>query len=347
MQWRTRAKSLITLGTKNLGRRSVGTGAGAFAQAGMAVVVAASSSLFTMQARAQEFPQKPVRIVVGPGPDIVARLLGQHFTEAWGQQTLVDPRPGGGGVIAAELVAKSPADGYTLLLGSASYTINAVLQPGPTDLLRDFAAVAFAASSPFVLLVHPSLPVRTLAELVALARTRPGQINYASSGNGTPPHLAGELFKSAAKLNLVHIPYKSAAPAVIDVVAGQVQMMFGIASVAVPQMQAGKLRGLAVTSRARSRLVPDLPTFAESGLPEFEVIGWNGLLAPAATPRAVIARLNAESMNALGKPDWQARLVAAGYEPATSNTPEQFTEYLRMEVAKWTKLVRDTGMKVD
>ncbi len=297
---------------------------------------------------AQEFPQKPIRIVVGPGPDVVGRLLGAQFTETWGQQTVIDPRPGGGGVIAAELVAKAPADGHTLLLGSAAYTINAVLQPGSTDLMRDFTPVAFAASSPFVLLVHPSLPVKSAAEFVALARKRPGQINYASSGNGTPPHLAGELFKSSAKIDLVHVPYKSAGPAIIDAVAGHVQMMFGIASVAVPQMQGGKLRGLAVTSRERSRLAPELPTLAEAaGLPGFEVIGWNGLLAPAATPRAVVGRLNAESMRALAKPEFQAKLIAAGYEPGAPNTPEQFVEYMRGEIARWTKLVKETGMKVD
>lgn len=312
-----------------------------------AACVMASLALACTPVMAQDYPQKPVRIVVGPGPDIVARLLGQHFTETWGQQTLVEPRPGGGGVIAAETVARSIPDGYTLLLGSASYTINAVLQPGPVDLLRDFAAVAFVASSPFVLLVHPSLPVRSVKELIALARTRPGQLSYASSGNGTPPHLAAELFKSSAKVDVLHVPYKSAGPAMLDIVAGNVQMMFGIASIAMPQVQTGKLRGLAVTSRGRSRLAPDLQALAETDLPGFEVIGWNGLLAPAATPAAVIARLNAESMSALGQPKWQARLVAAGYEPAATNTPAGFSEQLRLEVAKWAKLVKETGMRID
>jgi tripartite-type tricarboxylate transporter receptor subunit TctC len=299
------------------------------------------------QAAAQDFPQKPIRIVVGPGPDIVGRLLGQHYTEAWGQQVLIDPRPGGGGVIAAEIVARAPADGYSLLLSSAAYTINAVLQPGSTDLLRDFAPVVFAASSPFVLMVHPSLPVRTTLELIALARKRPGQINYASSGNGTPPHLAGELFKSMAKVDLVHVPYKSAAPAIMDAVSGQVQAIFGIASVAMPQVLSGKLRGLAVSSRERSRLAPDFPTLNESGLPGFEVIGWNGLMAPAATPRPVVTRLNGEALVALKQPQFQAKLVGAGYEPAAPNTPEQFGEQVRAEVAKWAKLVKDTGMRVD
>ena len=315
------------------------------AMAGMAALACTAAGV--PAAVAQEFPQKAIRIVVGPGPDIVGRMLGQHYTEAWGQPTVIDPRPGGGGVIAAELVAKAPPDGYSLLLSSAAYTINAVLQPGSTDLLRDFAPVVFAASSPFVLMVHPSLPVRSTAELIALARKRPGQINYASSGNGTPPHLAGELFKSMAKVDMVHIPYKSAGPAIMDTVGGQVQAVFGIASVAMPQVLSGKLRGLAVSSRERSRLAPDIPTLNETGLPGFEVIGWNGLMAPVATPRAIVAKLNAEALAALKQPQFQAKLVGAGYEPAAPNTPEQFSEQVRAEVAKWAKLVKETGMRVD
>lgn len=325
-------------------RRSAATGY-SLAAAGLAALM--GTALHVPHGLAQEFPQKAIRIVVGPGPDIVARLLGQHYTEAWGQPVVIDPRPGGGGVIAAEIVAKAPPDGYSLLLASASYTINAVLQPGSTDLLRDFAPVVFAASAPFVLMVHPSLPVRSTADLIALARKRPGQVNYASSGNGTPPHLAGELFKSMAKVDMVHIPYKSAAPAIMDTVGGQVQAVFGIASVAMPQVLSGKLRGLAVSSRERSRLASDIPTLNETGLPGFEVIGWNGLMAPAATPRAIITRLNAEALVALKQPQFQAKLVGAGYEPAAPNTPEQFGEQVRAEVAKWAKLVKETGMRVD
>jgi tripartite-type tricarboxylate transporter receptor subunit TctC len=316
-----------------------------------AVVMATPGALLACAlatvAVAQDFPARPIRVIVGPGPDIVARLLGQHYTEAWGQQVVVEPRTGGGGVIAAEAVAKAAPDGYTLLLCSASYTINSVLQPATTNVLRDFAPVVFAASSPFVLMVHPALPARSLPDLIALARSRPGQLNYASSGNGTPPHLAGELFKWMAKIDVAHIPYKAAGPAIIDTVGGQVQMIFAISSVAMPQVLAGKLRGLAVSSRERSRLAPDLPTLAESGLPGFEVIGWNGLVAPAATPRAVIGRLNGEALAALRQPSFQARLVAAGYEPAAPNTPEQFGEQMRAEIAKWTMLVKETGMKVD
>jgi tripartite-type tricarboxylate transporter receptor subunit TctC len=296
---------------------------------------------------AQEFPAKPIRIIVGPGPDIVARIFGQKFTEAWGQQAVVDTRPGGGGTIAAELVAKAAPDGYTLLLASAAYTINAVLQPSSFDLIRDFSAVAFCASAPFILVVNPSLPVRSVQEIIALAKSKPGQINYASSGNGTPPHLAGELFKSMAHINIVHVPYKNAAPALVDVVGGQVQMMFAITSISLGQVQAGKVRGLGVTSAQRSPLAPDLPTLAESGLPGYEVIGWNGLLAPAGTPRAVVSKINAEVQRSLQQPDVLQRLKGSAYDPAAANTPEQFAEYIRLEIAKWTKLVKETGMKVD
>jgi len=298
-------------------------------------------------ASAQEFPAKPIRVVVGPGPDIVARLFGQRFTDAWGQQVIVETRPGGGGTIAAETVAKAPPDGYTLLLSSASYTINAVLQPGGHDIVRDFTAVGLCVTAPFILIVHPSLPARTVSELVALARARPGQINYASSGNGTPPHLAAELFKSMARVNLVHVPYKNAGPALIDVVAGQVEVMFAITSISLPQVQAGKVRGLAVTTLKRSVLAPDLPTVTESGLPGFEVIGWNGFNAPAGAPRAAVARLNAEITRSLKQPELVARLRTTVYDPASEFTPEQFQDFMKREIAKWAKVVKESGARVD
>src|SRR3954469_5475215 len=245
----------------------------------VAVLIFASACI-----HAQEFPSKPIRVIVGPGPDIVARIMGQKFTEAWGQQIVIDPRPAAGGVVAAEAVAKAPPDGYTLLLSSASYPINAALQIGTTDVIKDFSAVALAGSAPFILMVHPSLPVKTMDELIALAKKRPGQINFASSGTGTPPHLAGEMFKMAAGINLVHVPYKGAGQAMIDLVGGQVQMAFAIVSAAMPQVQAGKVRALGVSSPQPSPLAPDLPTLSQSGLRGFDVKGWNGFVAPAGTP---------------------------------------------------------------
>jgi len=295
-------------------------------------------------ANAQEFPVKPIRIIVGPGPDIVARMFGQKFTEAWGHQTIVEQRPGGGGVIAMEMVAKSPADGYTLLLSSASYTINAVLQPGPIDLIRDFASIALCATSPFILSVHPSVPAKSVKELIALAKARPGQLVYASSGNGTPPHLAGEMFKSMAKVDILHVPYKFAGPALIDVVSGQVQIMWPIMSIALPQVQAGKLRGLGVSTRERTRLAPQLPTIAESGLPGYEIIGWNGLAVPAKTPAAIVNKLNQEMVRVINRPDVKEQLFNSGVEPVGS-TPAQFAATIKSETARLGKLVKDVGIR--
>lgn len=296
---------------------------------------------------ARSFPDKPLRMIVGPGPDIVARLVGQKLTDAWGQQVIVETRPGGGGAIASEMVAKATPDGYTMLLASASYTINSVLQPRLFNLAKDFSPVVLCASAPFVLLTHPSVAAQTVQELVALAKARPGQLLYASSGNGTPPHLAGELFKSMAGVNIVHVPYKNAAPALIDVLAGQVPMMFAITSIALGQVQSGKLRGLGVSSAQRTPLAPTLPTIAESGLPGYEIIGWNGLLAPAGTPRAVVVKMNAEVSRALKQPELVQRLSSAFYDTAAANTPDQFSTYIRLEIAKWAKLVKETGTKVD
>ena len=298
-------------------------------------------------ASAQEFPVRPVRVIVGPGPDIVARIMGQKFTEAWGQQVIIDTRPAAGGAIAADAVAKSAPDGYTLLLSSASYPINAALQIGATDVIRDFSAVALLASAPFILMVHPALPVKSVRELIALAKARPGQINYASSGNGTPPHLAAEMFKVAAGINIVHVPYKGAGQAMIDLVGGQVQMAFAIVSAALPQVQAGKVRALAVSSPQPSPLVPDLPTLNELGLSGFDVKGWNGFVAPAGTPRAIVMRINAEAMRALKQPEVVQRLRGAGYDAAAENSPDQFADFIKAELAKWTRVVRESGAKVD
>ena len=312
------------------------------------LLTALSGVLLVTAAHAQEFPTKPIRIIVGPGPDIVARMFGQKFTEAWGHQTIVEQRPGGGGVIATEMVAKAPADGYTLLLSSAAYTINAVLQPGPIDLVRDFASIALCATSPFIMSVHPSVPAKSVKELIALAKAKPGQLVYSSSGNGTPPHLAGEMFKTMAKVDILHVPYKYATPALIDVVSGQVQIMWPIMSISLPQVQSGKLRGLGVSTRERTKLAPQLPTIAESGLPGYEIIGWNGLIAPAKTPAVVVNKINAEVNRQLKASELVQRLGQSSYDPAgDKNSPEQFTDFVRAEIAKFAKLVKETGTKVD
>ena len=230
---------------------------------------------------------------------------------------------------------------------TSAYTINVVLQPSSYDLVKDFAPIAWCATSPYILVVNPSLPARTLQELLALAKARPGQLNFSSSGNGTGPHLAGEMLKSMAGVNIVHVPYKSAVPAIVDVISGQVQMNFPIAPIALSYMQAGKVRALAITSSKRSRLVPDVPTIAESGFAGYEAIGWNGLVAPAGTPKAIVGKLNGEVMRALRQPAIQQRFMDVGLEPAAENTPEWFADYLKREIAKWAKVVKETGAKVD
>lgn len=246
------------------------------------------------------------------------------------------------------MVAKAPADGYTLLLSSAAYTINAVLQPGPIDLVRDFASIALCATSPFIMSVHPSVPAKSVKELIALAKSKPGQLVYSSSGNGTPPHLAGEMFKTMAKVDILHVPYKYATPALIDVVSGQVQIMWPIMSISLPQVQSGKLRGLGVSTRERTKLAPQLPTIAESGLPGYEIIGWNGLIAPAKTPAVVVNKINAEVNRQLKASELVQRLGQSSYDPAgDKNSPEQFTDFVRAEIAKFAKLVKETGTKVD
>ena len=297
-------------------------------------------------AAAQDYPVKPIRFVLGPGPDVLARTVGQKLTEAWGQQIVIDQRPGAGGTIAAEIVAKARGDGYTLLLATGSHTINASLQKQSYDLVRDFRPVSLVGSVPFILVVHPSLPVHSVRELVELARAKPGTLNYGSAGNGTPPHLAGEMLKTLTGIRLVHVPYKTAAQAMTDVLGGQPQLMFAVGPVGLPQVKAGRVRGLAVSTAQRSRMMPELPTVAESGVPGFEVVGWNGILAPAGTPPAVVARLYGGIAGALQLPDVVSRLAATGFEPVGS-TPEAFAAFVRTDMARWARVIRDAGVTVD
>jgi tripartite-type tricarboxylate transporter receptor subunit TctC len=312
------------------------------------LVCCAVAAHFASLALAQDYPTKPIRIIVAGGPDNAARIVGQKLTDAWGLQVVIDNRPGAGGQIGAELVAKGQPDGYLLLMFTTAHTINATLQPGSYDLLKDFTPVIVYSCTPEILVVHPSLPVHTVKELIALAKAKPGQINFASAGNGTPLHLGGEMFKHMAGINIVHVPYKGAAPALVDVVGGQVQMMFQIAPGVLPQVRAGKLRALAVTPLQRSRLAPELPTMDESGLPGFDITACNGLLAPAKTPRPIVEKLNAQISRDLKQPDVIRRITDAGYEPIESgNSPEQVGEFLRSEVAKWAKLIKETGAKAD
>jgi tripartite-type tricarboxylate transporter receptor subunit TctC len=299
----------------------------------------------SVSSRAQDYPSRFIRVIVGPGPDIAARLFGAKMTDALGQQVVIEPRPGAGGTIAAQAVASSPPDGYTLLLASASYTINTAMAQSPLDLNRDFAPIGLVATVPFVLVVHPAVPAKSLAELIALAKANPGKLNYASSGLGTPPHLAGELFKSMAGIDIVHVPFREANSALNAIVSGSVQMMFSIASTATSQIGGGTVRGIAVTSLKASPLVPGLPAIADSGLAGFSVIGWNGFVAPRGTPVAIVEKLSAALQRGLDDPDLRQRLAAAGYDPADRNSPDDFARFIDADTAKWVALVEKTKMK--
>jgi tripartite-type tricarboxylate transporter receptor subunit TctC len=301
-------------------------------------------------ADAQSWPAKPIRIISPYPPaganDLLARIIAPKLSEQLGQPVVVENRAGATGNIGAELVAKAPADGYTLLMGQAgNLTINISLMAKiPFDPVRDFSPVTMVASTPNVLVVHPSLPVRTVKDLIALAKAKPGQINYATSGIGSPGHLAAELLNKSAGIRLVHIPYKGAAPALLDVVAGNAHLYFTSAVSAQPFIPSGRLRMVAVASAKRSPSLPEVPTVAEAGFPEFDVSSWWGVVAPASTPREVVMRLQTEIHRVIALPEIRAKLAEQGLDIAT-NTPEQFAAYIKSETAKWAKLIREVGVK--
>jgi tripartite-type tricarboxylate transporter receptor subunit TctC len=301
---------------------------------------------------AQPYPTKPIRIVVpfpaGGTTDVLARAAAQRLTETLGQPAVVDNRPGAGGNIGAELVAKAAPDGYTLLMGTVgTHAINPSLYPKmPYDHVRDFAPVILVAGVPNVLVVNPALPVKSVQELIAYAKANPGRVNFASSGNGTSIHLSGELFKTMAGVQITHIPYKGSAPALMDLIGGQVQIMFDNLPSALPQIKAGKLKALAVTSRERAPALPDVPTMAESGLPGFEASSWFGLLAPAGTPQPIILKLNADVAKWVASPEAKEKLLAQGAN-AAGGTPEDFARHIAAETAKWQKVVKESGAKID
>jgi tripartite-type tricarboxylate transporter receptor subunit TctC len=304
-------------------------------------------SFFFGFANAQtDYPTKPIRFIVGPGPDSLARLFGQKMTEAWGQPVIVDQRGGGGGTISAEAVAKAPPDGYTLLLMTGTHAINPAVYKTNYDMVRDFTPVTLLGSTPFVLAVHPSVPAKSVAELIKLAKEKPGALNYGSGGSGTPPHLATELFKQMAGVQMVHVPYKTIPLAITDLVGGQLQVMFTVGPAGLPHIKAGRIRGLAVSTAKRSAFAPELPTVAESGLPGFNVFGWNGVLATAGTPRPVIEKLHALFITAMKDPEVRTRMAGFGFEPI-GNTPEEFGAFVKEDIARWAKLVKETGAKVE
>ena len=301
---------------------------------------------------AQTFPSKPVKLVVpfpAGGPlDAVGRAIAQKLTEAWGQSVVVENRPGAGGNIGADYVAKSPADGYTVVMGALStHAVNPSLYAKmPYDAVKDFAPITLVAITPNVLVVNPSLQVNSVKDLIAYAKAHPGKLSFGSGSNGSAGHLAGELFKVDAGVDMVHVPYKGAAPAMQALLAGDTQLMFDNLASSMPQVKAGKLKALAVTTAQRSRLVPDLPTMAEAGLPGFDISTWFGLMAPAGTPPDVIAKWNGDVVKILNSPDMRERLAGQGAEPAPM-TPQEFARFIEHEIPKYARIVKTSGAKID
>ena len=308
----------------------------------LAIVAAANLAI------AQSYPSAPMRIIVpfppGGGTDILSRAIAQKLSEAWGQPVIVDNRGGANGTIGAASAAKAPPDGHTLLVVPSGFAVNpSIYRNLPFDSLKDLAPVSQLAASPLVLVVHPSFPPRNVKELVAFLKVRPGDINYGSSGNGSPPHLATELFKLLTGTKMTHIPYKGAGPAAVDVIAGQIPIYFMNALQAVPHMKSGRLRGMGVTSEKRFPGLPDMPTIAEAGVPGYAMTNWYGMLVPANTPRAAITRLQAEVARILNTPDVKERLSSEGAEVVAS-TPEQFAAFLKQEMATAATIVKASGM---
>jgi tripartite-type tricarboxylate transporter receptor subunit TctC len=302
-------------------------------------------------AQAQDYPSRPVKLIVpfaaGGPADVYARVLAQHLQEGLGQPFVVEDRPGGGSVVGTDIVAKTAPDGYTLLVMSNTHTVNESLMPSkPFQLMRDFVAVAPINYSDLVLVVNPSVKVSSLAELIALAKANPGKLNYASSGPGTPYHMAGELFKAMAGVNIVHVPYKESSGARTGVLGGQVEMMFDAVTVMSGHVKEGKVKALATSGTTRSSVMPDVPTLSEAGVPGYEAVIWLGLMAPKGTPAAIVNRLNAAVTNTVSRPELKADWARQGAVTMTM-TPDAFTKYLNDDIVKWQRIVRISGAKPD
>ncbi len=314
------------------------------------IFCAAAITVAAVDGMAQpSYPAKPVRVIVpssaGGGTDIVARSITPELSKRLGQQFVVENRAGAGTMIGIEVASKAPPDGYTLLMGLSTLAINSALyKKVPYDPVRDFAPITVAVSSGSIIVVHPSVPVKSIKELIAFARARPGQMNYASAGTGTYPHMTMELFLSMAKLKMVHIAYNGTGPAMIDMLAGHTAVMAGTMVTTVPQIRAGRLRGLGITTKERNNAAPEVPTVAEAGLPGFESVQWYGLLAPANTSKDIVNRLHGEMVKILQQPEIRQRFANDGATPV-GNTPDQFAAYIKSELAKWAKVAREAGIE--
>jgi tripartite-type tricarboxylate transporter receptor subunit TctC len=302
-------------------------------------------------ASAETYPTRPIRLISpfapGGGNDIISRTLGAAISKTLGQSVVVDNRPGANTIVAMEILARATPDGYTLLTTSSSQATNATLYSKlPYDSIKDFSPVSMVGVSPLVVAVNPALPIKNVNELIAAAKAKPGSIMYPSAGTGNSTHLGGELFAVMAGITLTHVPYKGLGPGLVDLMAGRLHLVFSTAPSAIPHIKTGRLRGLAVTTAARSGLVPQLPTVAESGVPGYEAGSWYGIIAPAGTPRTVVARLNREITSVLGTQEFREQLMAAGADPAPT-TPEAFAAYIKSDIAKWAKVIKLSGAKVD
>ncbi|HUP93304.1 MAG TPA: tripartite tricarboxylate transporter substrate binding protein [Burkholderiales bacterium] len=315
-----------------------------------AMAACAGLLLAAAWAQAQTFPAKPVRIVVplapGGSTDVLARLVAAKLTELWGQQVVVENRGGAGTMIGAEAVARAAPDGYTMLMVTSAFSVNFSLYDKVPYKFSDFVALSNVGQTPNVLAVHPSVPAKNVKELIALLRARPGQMTYSSGGVGGSTHLAGELFKLLAKVDMVHVPYKGGGPAVADLVGGQVMLTFANLTTVLPFANAGRLRALAVTSIRRSPALPELPTMAEAGVPGFDASTWNGLIAPAATPKEIVAKLNADIVRVLNMPDTRQKLASQGLEPI-GDSPAAFAAHISNEIARWGKVVKAAGIRAE
>ncbi|MBI3068549.1 MAG: tripartite tricarboxylate transporter substrate binding protein [Betaproteobacteria bacterium] len=316
------------------------------------VLLVAALATGSPPAAGQTYPAKPIRWIVpfppGGGTDLISRALAQKLAEAWGQQVVADNRPGSGGTLGLGIAAKAPGDGYTVVLGQLA---NMAIAPGlyrklPYDPLRDFAPVTQVIATPLILVSHPSFPAKNVKELVALARAKPDLVTFGSPGNGTTGHLAAEMIKTAAKVRMLHVPYKGASPALTDLLGGQITIYVSSIPPALPLIKAGRLKALGITSAKRLPGMPEVPTIAESGIPGYEVTNWYGVLVPAGTPREIVARLHAELVRIMQLPDVRERFTSEGGD-VVGNTPEQFSEFIKREIPKWTRAVRDSGARVD
>ena len=316
------------------------------------VLVCAMGVFIAQYACAQSYPNKPIRFYTpyppGGTTDIMARLFGAKMHEAWGQPVVIEAKPGAGGNIGADFVAKAPPDGYTILMGaSGPLAINASLfSKLPYDPVKDFAPIVLSASVPLVLVTHSTLPVKSVKDFIVLMKARPGQFNYASAGPGSPQHLTAEMFKFMAKVEMTHIPYKGSGPAIVDLIGGQIPFAFESMIPILPHVKGGKLRALAVTSRQRSPVLPEVPTVDATGVPGFESIAWYGVVAPAGTPKEIVAKLNGEMVRIANLPDIKQRLIEMG-SPPVAGTPEQFGALIRSEIPKWGKVVKQANVSLD